>query len=164
MAADRETGLPPSERPGEPPQILFRVAGGLFSLPLADVHEVALPGPLSRIPLMGQPLVGVMNLRGRILAVVDMGLLLGRGTISAGTGATRLLVLEQGRRDLALLVSEVVQITHLGTGEEPEDSQAPVPLEAFTGQELAARVAARVSGPGPRRGRDGAMMQRGPAV
>ncbi len=137
------------------PQILFRLGGDLFALPLGDVHEVVLPGPLSRVPRARPPIAGAMNLRGRIVAVVDLGLLLGRPPAAVGAAPERMLVLESDRRDLAFLVTEVVQISGLGSTEDAEEPGAPVPVGSFTGKELAARVAAGLSaeeGGGPRMG------------
>jgi chemotaxis signal transduction protein len=124
------------------PQLMFRVGQAVFSIVLSDIREVALPGPLSRIPNVAMPLLGVMNLRGRIVMVVDMGLLLGREASDLGGAAERLLVLDEGRRDLGLLVSEVLLISNLGGAGEEDDAPQVEALETFTGEALAARVVA----------------------
>src|SRR5580698_3136262 len=94
------------------PQLMFRVGEAVFGIALSDIREVALPGPVSRIPKAAKALLGVMNLRGRIVVVADMGLLLGRGPSGLGGATERLLVLDEGRRDLGLLVSEVLLIAN----------------------------------------------------
>jgi purine-binding chemotaxis protein CheW len=124
---------------------MFRVGEAVYSIALSAIREVALPGPLSRIPKVADPLLGVMNLRGRIVVVADMGLLLGREQSARGGAAERLLVLDEGRRDLGLLVSEVLLIANLGgVGEEapPPELEA---TERFTSEALVARVAAMLA-------------------
>lgn len=130
------------------PKLCFRIGDERFCLLLSEVREVALLGPLSRVPLAAAPVLGVMNLRGRIVLVLDLGLLLGRRTARQGSGTERLIVLDEGKRDLGLLVSEVVQISHLappvenGTGQPLEPS--PGDLDA---RELAAKIASLLGGP-----------------
>jgi len=124
------------------PQLMFRVGEAVFSIALSDIREVALPGPVSRIPKAAPALLGVMNLRGRIVVVADMGLLLGRGPSGLGGAAERLLVLDEGRRDLGLLVSEVLLISNLGGAGEEKEQPPLKATESFTGEALTARVAA----------------------
>jgi chemotaxis signal transduction protein len=123
------------------PQLMFRVGEAVYAIPLSSIREVALPGPLSRIPNAAGPLLGVMNLRGRIVVVADMGLLLGVEPSRLGGAAERLLVLDEGRRDLGLLVSEVLLIANLGGLGEEEEGPKIEAAETFTGEGLAARVA-----------------------
>jgi purine-binding chemotaxis protein CheW len=126
----------------EAPQLVFRVSESVCGIPLAAISEVSLPGPLSRIPKAAPPLLGIVNLRGRIVVVADLGLLLGREPASRGQATERLLVLQGGRRDLAVLVSEVLSIANLGAGGEEAAEPEPETAETFTGEELAARVSA----------------------
>jgi purine-binding chemotaxis protein CheW len=86
--------------------VVFRVEGTLYALPLAAVREVVVtPEVFSRVPRAPAAVRGVMNLRGRVVTVVDLRRVLGA---AVGTGpAAKLLLLDRGRRDLALGVSEV---------------------------------------------------------
>lgn len=66
------------------------IGGQLFGLPIARVQDVFLPQGLTRVPLAGAEVAGLLNLRGRILTVIDMRRLLGLeedGASSAGSGA-----------------------------------------------------------------------------
>ncbi len=123
------------------PLLFFRVCEETFSLPLADIREVALPGHLSRIPKSPGALPGVMNLRGRIVVVVDVGLLLRGRSSWTGKGSERLLVLDEGRRDIGLLVSEVLLIANLGGSEEAPEVPRPQPADAFTKESLMQKIA-----------------------
>jgi purine-binding chemotaxis protein CheW len=92
--------------------IVFTVGDKLrYALPLQAVREVLLPGPLSRVPRAPPALAGIMNHRGRVVTVADLGEMMGaRGKTSP---EARLLLLDRGRRDLALRVFNVDGIRDL---------------------------------------------------
>lgn len=93
-----------------------------YALELLKVQEVVLPGTL--LPLRGGPrhLLGVMNLRGQVVPVLDLGLYLGRAAIVADS-ATRIAVLEENGEVLGLRVSAVEDVTNLTDQQiEPPDN------------------------------------------
>ena len=58
--------------------VVFCVASERFALPLAAVREVVLPQPpFALVPRSSDAVRGVMNLRGRVVAVVDLAALMG---------------------------------------------------------------------------------------
>jgi purine-binding chemotaxis protein CheW len=97
----------------DPPRhVVFRVDSGRYALPLSAVREVVVtPELFTRVPRAPAAVTGVINLRGRVVTVVDLRPVLGLG--AAFTPAPKLLLLDQGRRDLALGVSEVEGIEQL---------------------------------------------------
>src|ERR1700743_693910 len=48
------------------------IGGQLFGLPISRVQDVFMPERLTRVPLSSSEIAGVLNLRGRIVTVVDM--------------------------------------------------------------------------------------------
>src|SRR3954463_658914 len=48
------------------------IGGQLFGLPISRVQDVFMPERLTRVPLSPPEIAGVLNLRGRIVTVVDM--------------------------------------------------------------------------------------------
>ena len=48
------------------------IGGQLFGLPISRVQDVFMPERLTRVPLSSAEIAGVLNLRGRIVTVVDM--------------------------------------------------------------------------------------------
>ncbi len=52
--------------------VTFTVAGQIFGLPIARVQDVFKPSRITRVPLAGAEIAGVLNLRGRIVTAVDM--------------------------------------------------------------------------------------------
>ena len=53
------------------------IGGQLFGLPISRVQDVFMPQRLTRVPLSSGEIAGVLNLRGRIVTVVDMRARLG---------------------------------------------------------------------------------------
>ena len=53
--------------------LVFRVGSLRLGLPLTSIREVVLPpAALSKVPRAPAALLGIMNLRGRVVAVVDL--------------------------------------------------------------------------------------------
>ena len=90
----------------------LRCAGQAYGLELLKVQEVVLPTPL--LPLRGTPpaMLGIMNLRGQVVPVLDLGLHLGQAPQPA-TAATRYVVLEEKGETLGLRVSAVEDVVNL---------------------------------------------------
>ena len=52
--------------------VTFTVAGQMFGLPISRVQDVFKPSRITRVPLAGAEIAGVLNLRGRIVTAIDM--------------------------------------------------------------------------------------------
>ena len=48
------------------------IGGHLFGLPIARVQDVFVPDRLTPVPLSSHEISGILNLRGRIVTVIDM--------------------------------------------------------------------------------------------
>src|SRR5260221_8457311 len=57
--------------------VTAEIGGQLFGLPISRVQDVFMPERLTRVPLASGEIAGVLNLRGRIVTVVDMRARLG---------------------------------------------------------------------------------------
>jgi len=94
--------------------VLFRVAGERFGLPLEAVREVVLPQPpFARVPRTSEAVRGVMNLRGRVVAVVDLAALLGlppQPLAPTASAPCHVLLLERQKRTLGFLVGAVIGV------------------------------------------------------
>jgi len=53
------------------------VGGQLFGLPIARVQDVFMPDRMTQVPLSSSDIAGILNLRGRIVTVIDMRCRLG---------------------------------------------------------------------------------------
>ena len=106
--------------------VVFLVDGTRYALPLGAVREVVVqPESLVRVPRAPPAVLGVVNLRGRVVTVVDFARLL---ELPRPTHpARKLVLLDRGRRDLALSVTEVEGIeTVEKVSSAPRESRAPV--------------------------------------
>lgn len=99
--------------------VVFRLASERFALPLGAVREVVLPQPpFSRVPRASEAVRGVMNLRGRVVAVVDLAPLLGLAAQPLVPGAGHVLVLDRrAGRNLGLLIGGVLGVEALALPE-----------------------------------------------
>ena len=93
-----------------------------YALELLKVQEVVLPATL--LPLRGAAhhMLGVMNLRGQVVPVIDMGLYLGRRPVETDAN-TRVVVLEENGETLGLRVTAVEDVANLTDQQiEPPDN------------------------------------------
>jgi purine-binding chemotaxis protein CheW len=100
-------------RPEEPESwVSFELAGEAYALPVACVEEIQRISAVTRVPYAPAPIRGVTNLRGRVLAVVDLRVRLGLPSADI-TPQSRLVVVEARRRSIGLLVDAARQIAKL---------------------------------------------------
>lgn len=107
--------------------VVFWIGSERYGLPLAAVREVVNPAAMSSVPRAPAAVRGIMNLRGRVVTVVDLAAMLGVATPAPAQGASppgKVVLLDRGRRDLGLLVGEV-------DGVHPLEDVAPAPGEAL---------------------------------
>lgn len=57
--------------------VTAKVGGQLFGLPIQRVQDVFIPERLARVPLAPPEIAGLLNLRGRIVTLIDMRFRLG---------------------------------------------------------------------------------------
>jgi purine-binding chemotaxis protein CheW len=91
--------------------VVFRVASERYGLPLAAVREVVVPQPpFARVPRSSEAVRGVMNLRGRVVAVVDLAPLVGLPPQPLEGARGHVLILDHGKRALGFLVGGVLGV------------------------------------------------------
>jgi purine-binding chemotaxis protein CheW len=131
---------PGPARRGEPGRmVIFRAGGERFALPLEAVREVVVPRPpFARVPRAGPEVRGAMNLRGHVVAMVELAALVGLAPAVEDEGPGHVLLLDRERRGLGLRVSGVLGVERLRVA-----SAAPPGAAA---RELAAGVAEASSG------------------
>ncbi|WP_020180707.1 chemotaxis protein CheW [Methylopila sp. M107] len=92
--------------------VTVEIAGQLFGIAIERVREVFRPERITRVPLAGPEIAGVLNLRGRIVTAIDMRVRLDRPP--AGPGAALMAIgVDRSQEDFALLVDrpgDVIEI------------------------------------------------------
>ena len=113
--------------------LLFRLGDRPLALPLDQVGEIAPVERLHSVPLAPLTVLGLMNLRGQVVTLVDLGAILDHHVPPAGRTELA-LVLAPPRQNLALRVFAPVEI-----GEISADEESPG-AEVLSATELAARL------------------------
>jgi purine-binding chemotaxis protein CheW len=119
---------PVVEEPREEPEIWvsFELAGETYALPVTRVQEVLRISSITRVPHAPAPIRGITNLRGRVLAVVDLRVRLGLPP-SPLEPQSRIVVVSSRERSIGLLVDSARQVVRL----LPSAVQAP-PADVLT--------------------------------
>jgi purine-binding chemotaxis protein CheW len=118
----RRTGdLPPRE------MVSFRLGEQDFCIDIMNVREIRRWTPPTPLPHAPDHVLGLVNLRGAVLPVIDLAQALGLGVASPGTargasGRAVVIVAMLGERVFGLVVDAVSDILSV-----PEEAVRPVP-------------------------------------
>jgi len=97
--------------------ILFKVRGEWFALPVMEVKEIHPLGRVTRIPNAPHGVIGIMNLRGRVLTLYDLQASLG-GTASPPGQEAYVIVLDlDPELDVGIVVDEIPAVRAAPSGE-----------------------------------------------
>jgi purine-binding chemotaxis protein CheW len=99
-----------------------------FGIRVDQVREIIRVGEITRVPQAPAHVRGVANLRGRILAVVEIRTRLGL-TAAVLTPRSRIIVVEIRGRILGILVDAVLQVTKV-----PVETVTAAPEEVLSAQ------------------------------
>jgi purine-binding chemotaxis protein CheW len=91
---------------------VFETGGGTFAIGSSRIEEIARVPAITPVRGAGKAVLGIANLRGRIITVLDAAAILGFGRGAAGEGA-RILVADGGGESIGLLVEglrDVVEV------------------------------------------------------
>ena len=88
------------------------IGGQLFGLPILRVQDVFMPERLTRVPLAPPEIAGVLNLRGRIVTLIDMRA--GSGSARATTAMPPMAIgVELRGESYGLLIDSVGEVLKL---------------------------------------------------
>lgn len=97
----------------------------LFGLPISRVLDVFMPERMTRVPLASREISGVLNLRGRIVTVVDMRARLGLPDTGEGKAPMAVGVDLHGE-SYGLLIDRIGEVLRLA---EEDKEENPVNLD-----------------------------------
>jgi chemotaxis signal transduction protein len=89
-------------------------------MPIRNVVEIAGLGEIAPVPGARPEILGVRNLRGQILPVIDLAALLG---LTPAAAPRQLLVAETGNLSAGLAIDEVINVQELPDPTEPAESE-----------------------------------------
>ena len=86
--------------------ISFELDGGIYGLFIEDVQEIVVLSPITPLPIAFPDLLGIMNLKGEILAVMDPRPPLGLNK-SLPAADSKIIVIRVGNIKVGVLVERV---------------------------------------------------------
>ncbi|EMN12837.1 chemotaxis protein CheW [Leptospira borgpetersenii] len=89
--------------------LTFNVNKEIFGIDILKIHEILKPVPITRIPNGGDYILGVINLRGEIIPIIDLKQVFGIG-YSDIIPSTRIIVVVQDEKRAGILVDTVRQV------------------------------------------------------
>lgn len=113
--------------------LCFNLEKEEFAIPLISVREVIGVPEITPIPQSPSYLLGIMNLRGQVLTVMDLRLKL--GIKNARTEETAVIILDLGDYHLGVMVDQVNSVVELNdsdVSEKPPVDSSKI-AEAITG-------------------------------
>jgi purine-binding chemotaxis protein CheW len=125
MSTNTATATATSTDVARPAQYLgFSLAGETYAIELLRIREIIEHVPITRVPGMPPAVLGVINLRGRVVPVVDLAVKMGLGARPITRWTCFVIVealLEGERTTLGLLADSVSEVLDLG----PDDIEPP---------------------------------------
>jgi purine-binding chemotaxis protein CheW len=106
--------------------VTFALDGEEFGIPIAQVREVIRVAEITRVPQARPHVRGVTNLRGRVLAVVEIRTRMGLSPAEI-TPRSRIVVVGVHDRIMGILVDGVSQVVKV-----PAKTVAPAPEEVLS--------------------------------
>lgn len=122
-------------------QLGLAIGGARYLLDLLEVGEIVAPAPLTVVPLTQPWYLGLANVRGSLLGVIDLARYLGQETPPAGPAAPRLVVFAPSLGfNCALLATQVFGLRHAASMERAGDALRDADGHSWTPLSLAALV------------------------
>ncbi|HSE65424.1 MAG TPA: chemotaxis protein CheW [Gemmatimonadales bacterium] len=124
--AQQGVAVRPEESEPERHLVIFGLDREEFGIPIARAREIVRVPEITRVPQAPQHIRGVMNLRGRILPVVEIRTRFGLERAEL-TPRSRVVVVEAHGRMVGILVDVVSQVVKIG-----ESAIVPPPDEVVS--------------------------------
>ncbi len=99
----------------------FKVGDELFGIDISKVQEIILAPEITSIPDSNEHFEGVINLRGKIVTVIDLRKKMGFSP-HENSKKKKILIVESGQKIIGFIVSQVTEVLSL-----PDNSVEPPP-------------------------------------
>ena len=134
-AADEPTGYMPGASGSDERQlVVFQAGAELYGVDISRVHEIIRFQTVTRVPRAPAFVEGVINLRGKVIPVVDLRRRFGLA-IAEHTRASRIVVVEIGDQVVGIVVDAVSEVLHINAAivEPPSPVVAGLDTEYLQG-------------------------------
>lgn len=89
--------------------VIFRLGKEEYGVPISEVKEIVYYSGATKLPGAAPALAGIINLRGKIIPVIDLAIYLSLD--KASRVERRAIIIENGSHALAIVVDDVTQVT-----------------------------------------------------
>ncbi|MBI5893002.1 MAG: chemotaxis protein CheW [Deltaproteobacteria bacterium] len=122
------------KRSGELQLVTFKIGKEEFSVDILKVQEIIRTMEITRVPRSPEFVEGVINLRGKVIPVIDLRKRFGLSKIEHGHD-TRIIVVESTGRTVGMVVDSVSEVLRLdaSTVEPPPEIVGGVDSEYIDG-------------------------------
>ncbi len=96
--------------------VTFRLADETYGINVMQVQEVLRVSEIAPVPGAPHYVLGIINLRGNVVTVIDARIRLGLPTVEPGE-ASRIVIIEGARHVVGILVDCVAEVVNLDTVE-----------------------------------------------
>lgn len=89
--------------------VVFELDGILYAFRITDVYEILKVPTITPLPQMPAHVEGVINLRGRVIPVVNLRSRLGLSKMTVGQD-TRIILVKSQEKELGVVVDRVLEV------------------------------------------------------
>lgn len=111
--------------------VAFRLSDSLFAIDIMKVKEIMKIQPVTKLPASDSSILGVINVRGKVVPVVDSRVKLGIECTEVSDDS-RLLLVEKNGTPVGLMVDEVTEVLTINQEQIEKAENIGVNLE-YTG-------------------------------
>ncbi len=111
--------MPANGQTTEKHLVLFTIAGEKYAVDINSVYEIIRPQPVTRVPKAPFFVEGIINLRGKVVPVVDMRKRFGLANTEQ-TKDSRIMVVDSNGESVGIIVDAVTEVLRI-----PADSIEP---------------------------------------
>lgn len=109
--------------------VAFRLAGETYGIPISVVQEIIRPTDITQVPRTNEYVRGVINLRGKVVPVIDLRLRLGLPATEE-TRSTRIVVVGVEQGVVGMIVDAVSEVLRLSASQIEPPSDLVTNVEA----------------------------------
>lgn len=99
--------------------VTFMIRGEIYGLPIEQIVEISTAFPTTPVPRTSQFVIGIGNMRGSVMPVIDLATRLQLGSV-ARTRETRVLIVRHEDEPHGIVVDRVLEVISL----PPEDMES----------------------------------------
>lgn len=107
----------PAARQDETQLAVFGVGGEEYAIDIMQIMEIIRPQKVTRIPNAPAVVEGVINLRGRVVPVIDLRKRFGADPGKADPKKVRVVILKLSGRVIGTVVDEVTEVIYMKSGQ-----------------------------------------------